>query len=658
MSSPEAFNNTASALFSYITSLPGCDATQLKDLADGNTLFTIMSKVSPDYFDLSTLTPTPGTNWPLRLSNLKKLVSNLTDYYTSELLMQPSLLPSIQLDLIAKSDDSKQLCDLLSVIVLALISCPSKADYIQPIMQLSPDDQGALKSVIETTMSTVTKLELQRRESLESEGEEVDFDSHGLTSDEVTALQDTVTSLTAELAKTKTDLAAAELAKDDGRAEEAERHNEKLRTLVEDLQSRLEAKEKESSSTAEELRSLKSAHDDLLDKHGTLQASQKGHLDELEILRSKSLQLTKAEAQLAKAKSKIEEMEPTLVRVAELERKGGEYLDKILKLEEETKQVPVLQKKSDASKASQIAAEKAAHDFETKLKAKAAQVDQLKSQLQTASTTSKMFETELSNLKATRSESVDSPPPAGVLPPPPSAEVTEKLARLEFENTTLKKELASHASASGGGPSQEDLEAAVRKQGLATADAEKAQAEVASLRAELKEVQAMGEGRQKDLEATRATLRDAKKALEESKAKEEQIKKERGEGEESNKRREEEVEQLRKREEKQKGEIDSFKEAVAKLTASLKTSSSTISKLKSDRLNIEAYTKQTITRFQDKYLVALQGCRQKVKDERARAEGLEERMERDKASQKREERLLSATIYELGLRIMSERMKS
>ena len=130
---------------------------------------------------------------------------------------------------------------------------------------------------------------------------------------------------------------------------------------MKDLQSRLEEKEGEAAAKEGELRALKADHEELTEEHGTVRATLKGQQDELEILRAKSLQLTKSEAQLQKAKSKIEEMEPVVVRMGELERKGGEDLDKILKLEEETKQVPVLQKRADAAKASQIAAEKAAH---------------------------------------------------------------------------------------------------------------------------------------------------------------------------------------------------------------------------------------------------------------------------------------------------------
>jgi len=116
-----------------------------------------------------------------------------------------------------------------------------------------------------------------------------------------------------------------------------------------------------------------------------------------------------------------------------------------------------------------------------------------------------------------------------------------------------------------------------------------------------------------------------------------------------------EIKELTGKNDTHEGQAKSLQEAISKLTTSLKTADASITKLKGDRSNIEVYTKQTLHKFQEKYLVALQGCRQKLKDERARNEQLEERLQRDKASQKREERLLSASVYELGLRILSER---
>ena len=97
-------------------------------------------------------------------------------------------------------------------------------------------------------------------------------------------------------------------------------------------------------------------------------------------------------------------------------------------------------------------------------------------------------------------------------------------------------------------------------------------------------------------------------------------------------------------------EIKTLKEELEKKTAENK-------KIGSDKDKLEAYTKRTLAKFQDKYLVALQECKAKLKEKQDKIEILESRSATEKTAQKREERLLSSTIYELGLAIMQNRLK-
>ena len=80
-------------------------------------------------------------------------------------------------------------------------------------------------------------------------------------------------------------------------------------------------------------------------------------------------------------------------------------------------------------------------------------------------------------------------------------------------------------------------------------------------------------------------------------------------------------------------------------------------KIGADKEKLEAYTKRTLAKFQEKYLVALQECKAKLKEKQDKIEALEGRSASEKTAQKREERLLSSTIYELGLTIMQNRLK-
>ncbi len=71
-----------------------------------------------------------------------------------------------------------------------------------------------------------------------------------------------------------------------------------------------------------------------------------------------------------------------------------------------------------------------------------------------------------------------------------------------------------------------------------------------------------------------------------------------------------------------------------------------------DKAKLEAYSKMTLAKFQEKYTVALQECKKQLKEKAEKIEQLEMRAAVEKAGHKREEQLLSSFIYELGLSIM------
>jgi hypothetical protein len=80
-----------------------------------------------------------------------------------------------------------------------------------------------------------------------------------------------------------------------------------------------------------------------------------------------------------------------------------------------------------------------------------------------------------------------------------------------------------------------------------------------------------------------------------------------------------------------------------------------LAKLVADKKMTEAKHKKTLQAFQEKYLFALQECKEKLKEKHNRIDALENRIANEKAAQKREEKLLSSAIFELGMGIMSNK---
>jgi protein HOOK3 len=104
-------------------------------------------------------------------------------------------------------------------------------------------------------------------------------------------------------------------------------------------------------------------------------------------------------------------------------------------------------------------------------------------------------------------------------------------------------------------------------------------------------------------------------------------------------------------------DVVSLKSEIERLQEELGTKEKENAKISGDKDKLEAYTKRTLAKFQDKYLVALQECKAKLKEKQDKIEILETRSASERTAQKREERLLSSTIYELGLAIMQNRLK-
>ena len=103
---------------------------------------------------------------------------------------------------------------------------------------------------------------------------------------------------------------------------------------------------------------------------------------------------------------------------------------------------------------------------------------------------------------------------------------------------------------------------------------------------------------------------------------------------------------------------EALEKDVANLQAALEIKEKENEKVTKEKDKLEAYTKRTLSKFQDKYLVALQECKTKLKEKQDKIEALEARSATERTNQKREERLMSSSIYELGLAIMQNKLKS
>jgi len=234
-----------------------------------------------------------------------------------------------------------------------------------------------------------------------------------------------------------------------------------------------------------------------------------------------------------------------------------------------------------------------------------------------------------------------------------NTDLQEKIARLEKENSDL--EASSKSSASDLAELKQQLKDAERSKKLFEDELN-----------ELRAAQQATAGIDDVTAALPTSPASTSSAMQEAQTKEQREKLMRLEIE--NQKLKDEIEKMRTAEAARveaaavasasdSAEVTNLKSELSRLQEELAAKQKENAKITGDKDKLEAYTKRTLAKFQDKYLVALQECKAKLKEKQDKIEALETRSVSERNAQKREERLLSSTIYELGMAIMQARLK-
>ncbi|CAB9521683.1 Protein Hook [Seminavis robusta] len=581
--------------------LSGSPPAEMSDLSDGVALFEALSEIAPDHFDPTTIARHLGDNWALKSSNLRKLLRNLENYFQEDLKKDAAeSFSALNVSDIARHAEPGSISLLVELVAAAAVTCPDRAEYVGRIMQMTPNSQMQMKGIIESSMTRLSDYEPSEDGEMD-DSENVGDDENELVfgQDEDEDVQEdggmmlgdggskhlfvsghnrsTPTASAVDIAEKehlekKLADARREMTQQKAQAdlltEEHEKAQKKLKALVEDLQDRLVKRQDELIDTEEELRTATSELSDLKSKLIELEEQKAQLADELDVASSRVEQLRKTEATVMAYRKKLESVGAMNQQMTDLEDQAANYLRQIMDLESEVKKSATLQKGIDELNKKVDALEKEKAESSDSVKNTMTEIADLKSKLSAAETAKKMYESELTELRAQQNNMPaddlgDGFGDAGMMDAESATQNKEKFMRLQIENKTLKEELEKLKA--GGAVS---TAAAV-----ASGDAGALQQEIERLKEEL-------------------------------------VKKEKENA-----------------------------------------------KIGSDKDKLETYTKRTLAKFQDKYLVALQECKAKLREKQDKIEALENRSASEKTAQKREERLLSSTIYELGLAIMQNRLK-
>ncbi|CAN0078951.1 unnamed protein product [Scytosiphon promiscuus] len=673
--------------------------SSLTDLADGVALSEVLLEIAPSLFDPTAIKRDVGDNWALKLNNLKKLSFNLGTFYRENLGVE---YPELHLDLtgVARASDADGIRSLVQLLVGAAVSCGGKADYIQAIMQMSVEGQEAMQQVVQDAMAGMSvrgqeageegldddpSAEHHRRRAGPGEagvlgdgvggaadgggdgGRGGDSEGSLLSSREqrdeewslkMAEAEDAMMELKRERERESALKTAAEkevaslrerLAEMEAQANARNARDEETSGISASLQrtmSSLEEREVRLQQALEETRVAESR----LAQESKARAEKDFELrqleDELDIAKAKASQLTKMESTVEKYKRRLEDMAELRQQVKELDDLNSKYLDQMLKLESTAKTIPTLTMKIEQYKDQAVELERQSFEAKSSVVVKDTEVQRLREELEAASQAKMFFEDELIALrdqnKAHADAMKDEDPSKGnqrdlFEGAANRAELREQVARQEREIALLKAQIAEGGGEDGEGGSrmevlESQLEHAHRVKDERSAEALAAKRNAADL-----------EQKNNKLEQLLSEMKGAPQSAaqaEKSSAKMQSMK--------------EEMDRLRS--------LADDRERLSMTTQSmedrLKEKETQVNNLQTDKEKLESYTKKTLHKFQDKYMVAISHCKAQIAEKNEKIDYLESKISQDKAASKREERLLMSSVYELGMDIIERQLKS
>uniref|UniRef100_A0A671QAI3 Protein Hook homolog 2-like n=1 Tax=Sinocyclocheilus anshuiensis TaxID=1608454 RepID=A0A671QAI3_9TELE len=290
--------------------VPSCVSKH--ELTSGVAIAHVLNKIDSSWFNetwLSRIKEDGGTNWRLKVSNLKKILQSMMEYYHDVLGQQVSDEHVPDVCLIGEMGDVTELGRLLQLVLGCAVSCDQKQEHIQQIMTLEEQVQHVVMTAIQ---------ELLTKGPVETGTPETygDFDSQvSVWSPEAGDCW-----LEYQMEQLQEENYRLDSSRDDLRV-----RADVLEREVTDLQLRNE----ELTSLAQEAQSLK---------------------DEMDILRHSSDRVSRLEAMVETYKRKLEDLGDLRRQVRLLEERNHVYMQRTCELEEELRRANAIRSQLDTYK--------------------------------------------------------------------------------------------------------------------------------------------------------------------------------------------------------------------------------------------------------------------------------------------------------------------
>ncbi|CAB0033384.1 unnamed protein product [Trichogramma brassicae] len=337
------------------------------DISSGEALAEALTQIAPEWFTptwYSKIKRDIGNNWRLKVSNLKKIIEAVTEYYV-ECLNQPLsgyIRPDAQK--IGEHCDNQQLKRLMQLVLGCAVNCNEKQLYITRIMGLEESVQQVIMQSIQELENSVHGPKLSLGASLNFESFDAADGSQNRLLAELQAAVDSRDNLAQRCHELDQQLLLLQEERNTMQLE-----NKKLQERLDEFESiedggapnslKYSGLRKQIEALKDEMFKLETSRDDyrlkveLLEKeilelqmkHIELQkaADEANHLkDEVDALRETADKVAKYELSIESYKKKMEDFSDLRRQVKILEDKNTEYLQNKIEYEEEVKRANLL----------------------------------------------------------------------------------------------------------------------------------------------------------------------------------------------------------------------------------------------------------------------------------------------------------------------------
>uniref|UniRef100_A0A8C9U6F5 Hook microtubule tethering protein 2 n=1 Tax=Scleropages formosus TaxID=113540 RepID=A0A8C9U6F5_SCLFO len=304
-----------------------------------------------------------ASNWRLKVSNLKKILHSMLEYY-HDVLAHPvsdEHLPDVTL--IGEMEDLTELVKLVQLVLGCAVSCERKHEHIEQIMTLEESVQHVVMTSIQEVKTLVLSPQQSRKYYFLSEEMEEKEDLTKRCRDLENQLSVVMEEKTALLTETRSlkerlsvceppDVTSAITSKKllllQSQMEQLQEENFRLENIRDDLRVHVEQLERQVSE-------LQHRNEDLTSLAEEAQALK----DEMDILRHSSERVGGLEALVETYKRKLEDLGDLRRQVRLLEERNNVYMQRTCELEEELRRANAVRTQLDTYK-------RQVHDLSTK----------------------------------------------------------------------------------------------------------------------------------------------------------------------------------------------------------------------------------------------------------------------------------------------------